>query len=136
MTYRMFISYSQSDWIVVGPIRDRLTELGAEVFLDRDALHYGERFRDRILPEVERADELVALLTPTALRRAWLFAEMGVALRCDVRIVGIMYGGTTLDMLQELGVLSLVGDIHHVVDSQHIDDYYGQVQQRVTAADS
>lgn len=136
MPYRMFISYAQSDWIAVQFIRDKLRDLGVEVFLDRDELQFGERFRDRILPEVEQADELVALMTPSSLQRAWMFAEIGVALRADVRIVGILYGATTVEDLQKLGVLSLIGDIHHVFHSDEIDKYFEQIKQRVEAATS
>lgn len=134
MAYRMFISYAQSDGIVGQFIQEKLQALGVKVFLDRDELKFGERFRDRILPEVEQANELVALLTPSSLQRAWMFAEIGVALRADVRIVGVLYGGTTVEDLQERGILSLIGDIHHVFNSDEIGKYLEQVKQRVEAA--
>lgn len=130
----MFLSYSQRDLIVAEAIRDKLTAVGASVFLDRDELHFGGVFRDEILPRVEGAAELVALLTPSSLTRAWAFAEIGVALRAKIRIVGIMYGEISVSDLQSKGVMSLIGDIHHVFGHDQLPLYYAQVGQRVVAA--
>ena len=133
--YRVFISYSSGDRIVAKPIAKQLEERGAIVFLDHDRLEYGERFREVILPEIARSDELLVILTPAALRRAWIFAEIGVALHSGIRIVAVLYAGATVESLKQVGALSLIGDVHNVMDpnrlEDRLDEYYEQVTVRV-----
>lgn len=130
MSHRVFVSHAHGDALLAEKIRDDLVAVGAAVFLDRYELEYGDRFRDKILPELVHADEFVALLTPASLRRAWVAAEMGISLHLKKRIVAVLYGVTDED-LRTHGLLSLVGDMLHVYDTRDLPAYYEQVHRRV-----
>jgi hypothetical protein len=53
--------------------------LGAETFIDAVDIHKGDVFEDEIRDAVDSCDELVVLLTPEALERAYVWVEVGAA---------------------------------------------------------
>ncbi len=52
----------------------------------------GDDFERVILKELKKADEILALLTPWALTRPYVWTELGLALSYRIRIIGVLYG--------------------------------------------
>jgi hypothetical protein len=52
---------------------------GAKVFLDEAQIDVGDDFEEEIRNYLQDCDELVVLMTPWALERPYVWAELGVA---------------------------------------------------------
>jgi hypothetical protein len=128
--YRVFISYGTGDGFLVRElVAKRLTDAGAEVFIDSLRVEFGDRLPDEIFIELQNSNELCLLLTPTSLLRPWVFAELGAAILRNIRIVPIMYGVTEAD-LQAKGIASLLGSRRYLVLDE-LDSYARQLKARI-----
>jgi TIR domain-containing protein len=72
MTRLVFISHSGSDTWVAKQIAREIEARGAAPFLDEAQVDAGADFEEDILKFLERAHELVVLLTPWALERPYV----------------------------------------------------------------
>ncbi len=88
----VFISHHGMDTWVAKRIEEKIRLCGADTFLDQTRLASGDNLEARIWDALERANEVVALLTPWAMTRTYVWTEMGMAVRRGVRIVGVLYG--------------------------------------------
>jgi hypothetical protein len=128
--YHLFFSHGRDDtYIVRRFLAPEVETSGASVFMDAGRIEYGDDFRQIILQELLQCDELLVLFTASALRRPWVFAEIGAALARCKRIVAVSYGPTETE-LQELGVLSLLGT-NSLLKIEEFDTYIGQLRARV-----
>jgi len=128
--YRLFFSHGGEDaYIVQHFLREQVEKTGAKVFLDTGRIHYGDDFREKILKELASCDELLVLVTRSSLKRPWVLAEIGAALVRGKRIVAVLYGPTTTE-LEELSVLSLLGQ-SHVLVLDNFGEYLSQLKSRV-----
>ena len=75
----VFISHSGPDTWVANQIAREIEARGATPFLDEAQIDAGADFEEDILNFLERAHELVVLLTPWALDRPYVWAEIGAA---------------------------------------------------------
>jgi len=130
-SYRVFISHGSHDRWVAGQIRKQLQDSGIEAFLDATDINIGDNFRVIILHQLEACDEVLALLTPSSIERAWVFAEIGAAVMTRKPVVAIRYG-VTMEELHERGVVSLVGDVA-LTDLNELDTYIDAVSSRARA---
>jgi hypothetical protein len=129
-TYRIFFSHGGEDtYIVEHFLKPKVEKSGALVFVDAGKIEYGENFRETILDELEKFDELLVLFTKSSLKRPWVFAEVGAAIIRRKRIVAIVYGPTE-EELRDIGILSLLGEIK-LLKLDDFDRYVDQLSQRV-----
>jgi hypothetical protein len=70
---------------------------GGTPFLDEAEIVAGEDFEEEILNFIEREHELVVLLTPSALDRPYVWAEIGAAWSRRIPIVALLLGVTAAD---------------------------------------
>lgn len=126
--YRVFISHGSSDRWIAEQIRQKLLNSGVIAFLDEADIRIGDDFRSIILKEIRDCNELLALLTPSTLSRAWVFAEIGAATMIDKRVVAIWYG-LTMEELHDRGIVSLIGDVS-LTDLNDLDAYIDSVVAR------
>lgn len=128
--YRVFFSHGGEDTFMVedyfGP---KIRASGAEVFVDNGAILYGDDFREEVFQELQRCDELLILLTPSSVKRPWIFAELGASIVRKVRVVAIRYGVSEED-LRTLGVLSILGTSKILLPSDTAR-YVDQLRDRV-----
>jgi hypothetical protein len=75
----VFISHSTRDTWVAKQIAEHVTRCGAKPFLDEADIEVGDDFEREILESLEKADELLVLMTPWALKRLYVWAELGAA---------------------------------------------------------
>jgi hypothetical protein len=126
--YRLFMSHGGNDRWVARQIRDKLALPQLDCFLDATDIEVGDNFRAIILREIEDCHELLVLLTPSSLQRAWVFAEIGVAITKGTRIVAIRFG-LEMEELHKRGVVSLIGDTQ-ILELDMIDTYIEAVSNR------
>jgi hypothetical protein len=130
-SYRLFFSHGGDDTFIVREfLRPKVESSGATVFLDAGRLAYGDDFRETILRELSLADEILVLLTPSSIRRPWVFAEIGAMLVRGKRVVAVRYGPSEAE-LEELGVLPLLGT-KTLLRMEDLDEYVLQLTQRVS----
>ena len=75
----VFVSHSSQDTWIAKQIAREIQSRGATPFLDEEQVDAGADFEEDILNFLERAHELVVLLTPWALDRPYVWAEIGAA---------------------------------------------------------
>ena len=109
--------------------KPKVEAAGASVFVDAGEIQYGDDFRNTILDELERCDELLILLTRSSIRRPWVFAELGAALIRKIRIIAVVYAVSEEELRSE-GVLSLLGS-NNLLPIEKFDQYIDQLTQRV-----
>ena len=129
--YRVFLSHGSGDTFIVKELlQPKLEASGAVVFVDTEKISYGDRYREIIIEELTKCDELLVLITVSSLRRPWIFAEVGATLVRQKRIVVILYG-PSLQTLQKLGILSLINQ-YKLLQLNDFYDYVDQLTTRVT----
>ena len=128
--YRVFFSHGGEDTFMVedyfGP---KVRASGAEVFIDNGAISYGDDFREEVFRELQRCDELLILLTPSSVKRPWIYAELGASIVRSARVVAIRYG-VSEEELRTLGVLSILGTIR-ILQPSETARYVDQLRERV-----
>src|SRR5262249_53963880 len=130
-SYRLFFSHGGDDTFIVRKfLCPQVESSGATVFLDDGCLAYGDDFRETVLLELARADEILVLLTHSSIRRPWVFAEIGAMLVRGKRVVAVRYGPSDVE-LQELGVLPLLGT-KTLLRMEDLDEYVVQLTRRVS----
>jgi hypothetical protein len=128
--YRVFFSHGGEDTFMVkdffGP---KVRSSGAELFIDEGEVSYGDDFRKIVYSELHICDELLVLLTPSSIKRPWVFAELGAAILRNSYIVAIRYGVSEED-LRSLGIMSILGTKKLLVPDD-FDKYVQQLKNRV-----
>ncbi len=75
----VFISHSSVDMWVAKQIAREISDCGARPFLAESEIDIGADFEEDILTFLDKAHELLVLLTPWALDRPYVWAELGAA---------------------------------------------------------
>ena len=78
MSYLTFISHSGQDTWIAQKIASDCEALGASTFLDEARIAVGARFKE-IISALKTANELIVLVTPWALKRPYIWMEIGAA---------------------------------------------------------
>jgi hypothetical protein len=90
--YRVFVSHATADKFVARTFCEKIDAVpGVVTFRDDRDIRGGDHIPEVIWDEVRAADELLVLLTPTAVTRIWVGMEIGMAYACGKRIVPIWY---------------------------------------------
>jgi hypothetical protein len=88
----VFVSHSGEDTWVAQQIAREIERSGAKPFLDEAEIDAGADFEEDIRDFLEKADELVVLLTPWALDRPYVWIELGAAWGRRIPIVALLLG--------------------------------------------
>jgi hypothetical protein len=125
----VFVSHSSMDIWVAQQIAGAIRKCGAEAFLDEAQIDVGADFEDVILSSLNKADELVVLLTPWALKRPYIWAEIGACWGRGIPIVGLLHGMTSAEFQSqpEFPVFLKKRDL---IELNKIDTYLIQLKQR------
>ena len=127
MNYTVFISHSSQDTWVAQQIRKQIEKTGAHTFLDKGHILAGDDFEDKIFKALQDADEMLVLLTPKAITREYIWSEIGAARVREIRIVSILYGLETADLVNK----PILTRTDFIQINQDIDRYFEQLQTRV-----
>src|SRR5262245_22829251 len=100
----VFISHSARDTWVAKQIAEQVSKCGAVPFLDEANIDVGDDFEEQILKFLGKADELVVLMTPWALDRPYVWAELGAAWSRNIPIVILLQGMTPGEFQAKPGI--------------------------------
>ena len=100
----VFISHSGADTWIARQIAREISVCGAEPFLDQAEIEIGENFEAKIRASLKKADELLVLLTPWALERPYVWAELGAVWGKGLPIIGILHGMSINELQTKPGI--------------------------------
>ena len=126
----VFISHRSRDTWVAKQIAREVVDCGAKPFLDEADIEAGADFEEDILEFLAKANELLVLLTPWALDRPYIWAEIGAAWGRRIPIVAILHG-ITVQELQALPEIPMLIKKRDLIDLNQLDTYLQQLRNRV-----
>ncbi len=126
----VFISHSSRDTWLARQIAREVTTCGATPFLDEAGIEVGSDFEQEILDFLDKAHELVVLLTPWALDRPYIWAEVGAAWGRRIPVVAILHGLTITDLKSRVDIPILLKK-RDMIELNDIDKYFEQLKIRV-----
>jgi hypothetical protein len=129
----VFVSHSSRDTWVAKQIAREITACGAVPFLDEADIETGAEFEDAILAFLSKAHELVVLLTPWALDRPYIWAEIGAAWGRRIPIVAILHGISPQELQSRSGMPVLIKK-RNLIDLNDIGTYLKELRSRVAKA--
>ena len=126
----VFISHSGQDTWVAKQIAREIEACGAMAFLDEAEIDAGADFEEDIRKFLERAHELIVLLTPWALERPYVWIELGAAWGRRIPIVALLLGITPGELQSRAGVPVMLKK-RDLLELNDIDTYLVQLRRRV-----
>jgi len=126
----VFVSHSGPDTWVAKQIAREIEAHGATPFLDEGQVDAGADFEEEILDFLQRAHELVVLLTPWALERPYVWAEIGAAWGRRIPIIALLLGITAAELQVRPGIPALLKK-RDLLDLNDIEVYLSQLAGRV-----
>ena len=131
----VFISHSGQDVWIAKQIAREIAACGAVPFLDEAGIEIGASFEDQLLTFLNKAQELVVLITPWALSRPYVWAELGAAWGRRIPIVAVLYGITEFDIQSKAEIPGFLKK-RNIIGLNEIDIYLNQLKDRVNRASS
>jgi hypothetical protein len=125
----VFVSHSARDTWVARQIAREIENCGAKPFLDEAEIGVGEDFEEEILNFLEEADELVVLITPWALDRPYVWAELGAAWTRRLPIIILLQGMTPGEFQSRPGVPVFLKK-RNLVELNDIESYFAELRRR------
>jgi hypothetical protein len=96
VTRKAFLSYSMADKHIAAAVKKLLEAYAFECFMAHDDLQVSEKWRERILDELQQCDVFVPLLSTNFKGSEWCAQEVGVVMgRPGVLVVPLILDGTT-----------------------------------------
>lgn len=126
----IFVSHSSRDLWIARQIAREIEAVGATPFLDEAEVDAGADFEEDIRDFLARAHELVVLLTPWALDRPYVWAELGAAWSRGIPIVALLLGLTPSELQNKPGVPVFLKK-RDLLELNEIDTYVKQLAKRV-----
>jgi hypothetical protein len=127
------VSHSSQDTWIAKQIAREIEARGATPFLDEAQVDAGADFEEDILNFLERAHELVVLLTPWALERPYVWAEIGAAWGRRIPIVALLLGITATELQSRPGIPVLLKKRDPLQLNEievYLDQLSGRIRQR------
>jgi hypothetical protein len=103
---------------------------GAKPFLDEADIDVGADFEEDILVFLEKADELVVLLSPWALERPYVWAELGAAWGRRIPVIALLIGLTPIELQSRPGIPVFLKK-RNLLELNNIDSYLRQLKSRM-----
>jgi hypothetical protein len=126
----VFVSHSSRDTWVAKQLAREIADCGAAVFLDEAHIEVGMDFEQSIRAALEEADEMVVLLTPWALERPYVWAELGAAWLRGIPIAGVLHGLAPAE-LQGRREIPVFLKERNLLDLNDVGRYLGELRSRV-----
>ena len=127
----IFISHSSKDTWVAKQIAREIIACDASAFLDEADVEVGDDFEERILEFLEKANELLVLLTPWALDRPYVWAELGAAWARRIPIIGVLQGLSAAE-LQSRESIPIFLKKRDLIDINDVDRYFAELATRAS----
>jgi hypothetical protein len=127
----IFISHSSKDTWIAKQIAREIFLCGATPFLDEADVEVGGDFEEHILEFLEQAHELLVILTPWALERPYVWAEIGAAWGRRIPIIAILHGMTATELQAKSGIPVFLKK-RDFLDINDIETYFQQLKSRMS----
>jgi len=128
----VFVSHCGQDTWVAKQIAREIELSGAKPFLDEAEIDAGADFEEDIRDFLEKANELVVLLTPWALDRPYVWIELGAAWGRRIPIVALLLGITPDEFQSRPGIPVLMKK-RDLLKLNDIETYLEQLRSRSTS---
>jgi hypothetical protein len=125
----VFVSHSARDTWVAKQIALHISKCNATPFLDEAHIGIGDDFEEEILKSLDKADELVVLMTPWALERPYVWAEVGAAWLRRIPIIVLLHGITPGEFQARPGVPVFLKK-RDLIDINEIENYFSDLKGR------
>jgi TIR domain len=126
----VFVSHSSKDTWVAKQISAQISKCGARPFLDEADIEVGDDFEHEILEFLDKADELVVLMTPWALKRPYVWAELGAAWCRRMPIVILLQRITPSEFQSKPGIPVFLKK-RDIIDLNDVDTYFAGLRKRL-----
>jgi len=126
---RVFVSHSSADAWIAQQVAKGIRRCGASVFLDDAQIQTGSDFEEEILRFLNKADELVVVLTPWAMDRPYVWAELGAAWARRIPIVVLLLG-LTVAKVQSKPAAPVFLKARNCRDLNDVERYFAELKQR------
>lgn len=130
VAHLVFISHTSRDRWVAGQIEKELRAVGAECFLDSCRVETGDEFDEELKLALHASDELLVLLTPAALARPYVWIEIGIAWSRSKRIVGILHGMTSGELVAREDTPAFLKAVH-LRQIEELQEYLDELRRRI-----
>lgn len=135
MGYLIFISHSSEDTWIAKKLAFDCKSSGASTFLDEAQIAVGANFEDDILTALRNANELVVLITPWALKRPYVWLEIGAAWYKGVSIIVLLLGVSASEF-QEIATVPVTLKERNLLPLNNVDRYITELTERVNGSGS
>lgn len=122
-TYLVFISHSSADIWIAEQIAKQITELGAEIWLDKKDLQGGDVLVDEIIRGIDACDEALVLVSPKSAKSQWVIYEIGAVSGQHKRVTPILNQVNSDAIAPMKGVKS--------IDLNQFDEFLIQLAKRI-----
>lgn len=127
----IFISHSGEDTWVARQIAKGIESYGAKPFLDEADIDVGAEFEEDIREFLDKADELLVLVTPWSLERPYVWAEIGAAWIRRIPIIVVLHG-LSVSEFQALPNAPVFLKRRDMIRLNDIDQYFEQLAKRIS----
>ena len=132
-TLYLYLSHSSTDFVLGRRLRKLLTQrLNAQVFTAED-VSAGEDWLTKMRSELQRADAVVALLTPHSAQSNWVLHELGAAWALEKPIIPVV---TRRDVLNNLPLAlsqASIVEVGDLEDAVRTDQFMRSFEHAVSA---
>lgn len=129
-TRLVFVSHSGEDTWVARQIARAIEEQGGKAFLDEADVDVGAEFEEDIRDFLERAHELLVLVTPWALERPYVWAEIGAAWIRKIPIVIVLHGLTRVEFQSQPSTPVFLKK-RDIIELNKLEQYLSQLKTRI-----
>jgi hypothetical protein len=129
-SWLVLISHAGTDTWLAKRISEQIEARGAKTFLDEAHIAVGEDFEERILNALDRANELLVILTPWSLKRPFVWSEVGAAWLKRIPIIAVLYG-LTPEKVHAQPSIPVFFKRREFIDINQFDKYLSELQERV-----
>lgn len=126
----VFISHSSLDTWIAKQLAREIKSAGAQPFLDEATIEVGADFEDEIRKFLEKAHELVVLMTPWALERKYVWAELGAAWGRRLPIIVLLQGMSAGELQNKAGVPNFLKK-RDMIELNEVEQYLKELRVRV-----
>jgi hypothetical protein len=127
---KVFISHASGDTWVAKQIKSHVEQIGCYTFLDNENIDSGDDFEEKLIIAARQCDELLVLLTPTALERKYVWMEIGMFVGARKRVVSVLYG-VEPEKLRGDPQLPVTLKRLEWIEINEIDAYFPQLKARL-----
>lgn len=127
----IFLSHSGEDMWVARQIAKEIESYGAKPFLDEADIDVGAEFEEDIREFLDKADELLVLVTPWSLERPYVWAEIGAAWIRRIPIIVVLHG-LSVSEFQALPNAPVFLKRRDMIRLNDIDQYFEQLVKRIS----